>query len=212
MQVKELRSDSSQLKNFVVTVSLHKRDELYKPRFWPQIIRIKIFNFLNLNYTLKVQIGRWYFIEKPIPSIVANEVSSKSSTKSINYSIIQQNVQPLGNSFDKLENLLKYNSETIILRVTEHWKSIEQINQIGLRNFKLVTNICWDERKHGSGTVYVSNKFHVKECKNIWNMSIIGEFECNTVELVLNMEGIVSVYYPPSGQTELFREYFGREN
>lgn len=45
VQVKELQSNPSQLKSFVVTAPLHKKDELYKPEFWPQNVGIKRFHY-----------------------------------------------------------------------------------------------------------------------------------------------------------------------
>lgn len=101
---------------------------------------------------------------------------------------------------DKLQNLLNGHPETIILSITEHWKSKEHICQLGLRNFKLVASVCRDEGKYEGSAVYVSNKVHAKQCNNISHMSVMGELEWSAAEFVLNENAVIvlSVYRPPN--------------
>lgn len=45
VNVKELPSDPTYLKRFVINAPFEKKDELYSPEFWPQNVSIKRFNF-----------------------------------------------------------------------------------------------------------------------------------------------------------------------
>lgn len=45
IKVKELPSDSKQLKSFLLTAPLEKKDELYDPSLWPQNAGVKRFNY-----------------------------------------------------------------------------------------------------------------------------------------------------------------------
>ncbi|KAG5867970.1 hypothetical protein JTB14_017562 [Gonioctena quinquepunctata] len=53
-QVKEIRSSTNQLKRFLVTAPLDKKDLVYQPEFWPQNVGVKRFDFEKnrkfLNY------------------------------------------------------------------------------------------------------------------------------------------------------------------
>ncbi|XP_045479588.1 uncharacterized protein LOC123684392 [Harmonia axyridis] len=133
---------------------------------------------------------------------------SKTGIHTQTISIIHQNVQSLGNSIDKLEQLLLDNPDCSILCITEHWNSKEQICQLGLKNFKLAASMCREIGKHGGSAIFLKNNINAKECEFISNLSTFGEFECSAIQCEVNKLKmiIVSVYRPPNGSIEVFFE------
>lgn len=106
-------------------------------------------------------------------------------------SIIHQNVQSMGNSIDKIKELLNDISNCFILCITEHWKSQQQLCQMALKNFNLAASTCRKTGKHGGSATYISNCFRTIECKNISDLSVIGEFECSAAEFVINKSKVM---------------------
>lgn len=115
-------------------------------------------------------------------------------------------MRSLGNSVNKLEKLLKDNPECMILCITEHWKSQDQLDQLGLENFKSIASVCREAGQHGGSAIYVRNPVMARKREIISDLSVIGEFECSAVECVINKLTLVilSVYRPPGGGMDLF--------
>nr|CAI5821856.1 unnamed protein product [Callosobruchus analis] len=137
-----------------------------------------------------------------------NYQQKQDQRKTLNnyYCIIHQNVQSLGNSVDKINLVLQEHPLCKVLCVTEHWKSEEQLQQIGIQGFKLASSFCREEGHHGGAAVYVEKNVMFQENRNLNKISVIGEFECAVVEYKIGNRHFVccAIYRPPSGDRRIF--------
>lgn len=62
-------------------------------------------------------------------------------------SIIHQNAQSLGNSIDKINQMLQDHCDCKILCLSEHWKSEGQLKSLGINNFNLISAFCREEER-----------------------------------------------------------------
>lgn len=115
-------------------------------------------------------------------------------------------MQSIGNCVTGLEKLLKDNTECLFFGITEHWKSEDQLHQIGIENFQLASFFCRDEGQHGGSAIYVKNNLNFSVLKKINSLAIKGEFECAAVQCFVNKikTNVVSIYRPPSGNKDIF--------
>lgn len=121
-------------------------------------------------------------------------------------SIIHQNVQSIGNSIDKLNDMLQDHPECKIMCVTEHWKSEIQLPKLAIRNFKLCSMFCREEGQHGGTAIYVKQNIKCKVRTKLNKLSVSGEFECAAVECQLGKISalVITIYRPPNGNMKLF--------
>lgn len=102
--------------------------------------------------------------------------------------------------------MMLIHEECQVLCISEHWKSKSQIEQIGIRDFKLVSVFCREEGQHGGVAMYVKNNVTAKTKVNVTELSLGGVFECAATECQLGdgMVIIVSIYRPPTGDKKVF--------
>ncbi|KAK9696080.1 hypothetical protein QE152_g32127 [Popillia japonica] len=120
--------------------------------------------------------------------------------------LIHQNVQSLGNSVDRIEAMLMKNSDCYFLCITEHWKSVSQLQTLKIRNFKIAASYCRDERQHGGVAIYVREKIKCCVREKLCNLSIKGVFECAAVDCSINNRrvSVGTIYRPPDGGVSVF--------
>ena len=123
-----------------------------------------------------------------------------------NIDIIHQNVQSMGNSVDSVNNMLKNNPNCKIVCITEHWKTQEELKCLAIENFNLGSAYYREHKQHGGSAIYVHKSVKFKPRKKLSQISIKNVFECAALECELNKTGvlILSIYRPPTGNTELF--------
>nr|CAI5863028.1 unnamed protein product [Callosobruchus analis] len=104
-----------------------------------------------------------------------NYQQKQEQRKTLNnyYCIIHQNVQYLGNSVDKINLVLQEHPLCKVLCVTEHWKSEEQLQQIGIQGFKLASSFFREEGHHGGAAVYVEKNVMFQQNRNLNKISVI---------------------------------------
>ena len=131
-------------------------------------------------------------------------IQAKGKTKSI----IHQNVQSIGNSIDRLNDMLNTNRQCEILCITEHWKQEEQLRSLSITDFRLISVFCREEGKHGGSAVYSKKSLKCKARTKLNNLSISSVFECAAVECDFGKVKaiIVSIYRPPTGDIKIFMD------
>nr|CAI5862126.1 unnamed protein product [Callosobruchus analis] len=75
--------------------------------------------------------------------------------------LIHQNLQSIGNSVEKIENFLYEHPECHFICTTEHWKSEEELMQIGISDFNLASYFCREHGKHGGPTKAAGGKLEM---------------------------------------------------
>lgn len=112
----------------------------------------------------------------------------------------------MGNSVDKINELIKDNQDCKFLCITEHWKSVEQLTNLSIKDFKLGASYCRKNKQHGGCAVYVHKNISLSPLNQIIKMSVKYEAEYAAVECSVNNNKftIISVYRPPSGDINIF--------
>lgn len=120
------------------------------------------------------------------------------------------NLQPIRNSVDKIEQLLLENPDCNFVCVTEHWKSISQLESVGINKFQLAASFCRDENKHGGCAIYCKKGIKYICLNNISKFSNVSAFECSAIEAIVdeNKIIIVSLYRPSGGLLKVFLDKF----
>lgn len=126
--------------------------------------------------------------------------------------IIHQNLRSIGNSLDNLIEITCNEKECIVLGVTEHWKTEEEIVMYKLPGFKLISSYCRDSKQHGGSAVYVRNDIISKNLTEFVKMSERFCVECSAVECNVNNKKfvILCIYRPPDGDIKIFIEKIDR--
>lgn len=121
-------------------------------------------------------------------------------------SVIHQNVQSLGNSVNRVEDMIQNNPDCKFLCLTEHWKTEDQLKMLPIKEFNLCSCFCREEGEHGGVAVYVHKTIKSNCRKNLNEWSLPGVFECAVAECTLAecQIIIVSLYRPPSGNVSSF--------
>lgn len=122
-------------------------------------------------------------------------------------SVINQNIQSIGNSINELQALLQQHSDCICVCLTEHWKTESQLTSYGLLGYNLAACFCRkEEKRHGGSAVYVRGDLWSRERGDVTNMSVEEQIECCCCELEIGRDKylILSIYRPPNGKLEIF--------
>nr|CAI5817521.1 unnamed protein product [Callosobruchus analis] len=124
--------------------------------------------------------------------------------------LIHQNLQSIGNSVEKIENFLYEHPECRFICATEHWKSEEELMQIGILDFNLASYFCREHGKHGGSAIFCKSGIIFKSLTNIVSLSILGEFECSAVQITSGLYKfiIVSLCGPCNGSLITFFRQF----
>lgn len=70
--------------------------------------------------------------------------------------------------------MLKDHAECKVLCISEHWKSENQLQQLGIKNFKLKSWFCREEGQHGGAAIYVHQKVSAKNRTKLCKLSVCG--------------------------------------
>ena len=121
-------------------------------------------------------------------------------------SIIHQNVQSIGNSIDRINEMMKDNLNCKVLCLSEHWKSKTLLKNYVINNFRLISEFCREDGKYGGSAIYVRQDLKSRELVCVTKIAISGVFECSAIECSFGKTGavIVNVYRPPSGDIRIF--------
>lgn len=95
------------------------------------------------------------------------------------------------------------------LLFTEHWQESEQIEQIKLKNFSLLSSFCRSEHSHGGVAIYESDNCKY-QCSvlNLSDYCVEGILECVGFKIV-DFNVVISVIYrPPKGNFKHFLSLF----
>ncbi|XP_045476376.1 uncharacterized protein LOC123682034 [Harmonia axyridis] len=127
-------------------------------------------------------------------------------------SLIHQNVQSIGNTINKLEYGLQDHKECMILCLTEHWKSKEQLISLPVKDFNLIGSFCRTEGSHGGSAVYLHKSIEGKKREELQKFSQCGDIECAAVEFYGKNTSVIvlTIYRPPNGDMKTF--FFKLEN
>lgn len=117
-------------------------------------------------------------------------------------------MQSIGNCVDRLQNILKDWNDCKFLCITEHWKSDQELVQISIKNFKLISKVCRAKGKHGGAAVYTQMNVTSKCRTELQGLSVIGDIECAVAECHVDTLKfiIASVYRPCNGDFGVFFE------
>lgn len=130
-----------------------------------------------------------------------------------NWSIINQNIQSIGNSIDQLNDLLYDYDNCLCVCLTEHWKTEDQLQNFAVEGYYTAASFCREgTNSHGGSAIFVRNCLPVKERIDIKKLTIEGVIECCACEFVVNHVWfvLVAVYRPPGGNLPEFLEVFDR--
>lgn len=102
--------------------------------------------------------------------------------------------------------MLHQNPNCLVLCVTEHWKSEQQLTVIGIQGFKLASSFCREEGHHGGAAIYLRQNTPFQVNKKLCKLSVCGSFECAGVDFKIGKSQIICyvIYRPPNGNKEIF--------
>ncbi|KAK9891748.1 hypothetical protein WA026_016545 [Henosepilachna vigintioctopunctata] len=126
------------------------------------------------------------------------------------FSLIFQNVQCLTTALNKLNVLLSEN-DVDILTIAEHWKSADEISQWQIPGYKLVSQFCREEGRHGGTAIYCKKPVQSFERRDFVSLSVINVVECSAIQVNLKHSSIVilCIYRPntkPLANVDIFIE------
>lgn len=116
-------------------------------------------------------------------------------------SFIHQNTQSIGNCIDELGIFLSDHQECIVVCITEHWKTKDQLLNYNLENYSLVSSFCRKiENTHGGSAIFIRKEVSSHERKEAEEVSVEGVIECCASEIQIgnNKIIVVSIYRPDS--------------
>ena len=131
------------------------------------------------------------------------QVSSLSNRKLL--TIFHHNVQGLTSKFCKLEGLV-HSLEPLVVCLTEHWLTIENITQIKIKNYETVSYFCRDQHIRGGSLILVKENL-VPYIKKIEVCSKEFSFECSAVTLENFNLVIAVIYRSQQGPYDIFLEH-----
>lgn len=120
-------------------------------------------------------------------------------------SVLHINVRSLLNKVDELHLILE-NYKTDILCISEHWLSSEDLSNIKIDNFKIMSAFCRDKGEHGGVAIFSNNQIELKsvDCSEFC-IPRHAEFCC--VELLNKKSLIITTYRSSSsGNIQIFLE------
>lgn len=90
--------------------------------------------------------------------------------------------------------------------MTEHWKTLEQLQLISIGEYVLAAQWCREEHEHGGAAVYLHKEMKNKHRKDLSELSVKGEMECAVAECELYTCKylIISIYRPCNGDRDAF--------
>nr|CAI5818057.1 unnamed protein product [Callosobruchus analis] len=91
----------------------------------------------------------------------------------------------MGNSVDKLNEMLLYHPECGVICVTEHWKSEIQLKMLAIEDFKLISCYSRKEGKYGGAAVYSRSFVDCRALPEVCEVSVERVIECAGVECFL---------------------------
>lgn len=93
-----------------------------------------------------------------------------------------------------------------VICVTEHFLTCEKIKRCHIHGYHIGSAFCREHTRGGGTMIMLKNALHAKERNDIKDMSIENEVEMAAVEIEQLDALVVSIYRPPSGNINLFRE------
>lgn len=114
--------------------------------------------------------------------------------------IIHQNSQSIGNSIDRLEQMVG-SHECQLLIISEHWKSIDQLEAYKIYGFTLRSHFCRGENRRGGVAIYCRDDIKTSYRSDINELSEENYFECAAVEISFGGVKlvVVGIYRVPEG-------------
>lgn len=114
-------------------------------------------------------------------------------------------MQSIGNCTERLNNYLSENKCNVVT-VSEHWKSIEQLEAHKLTGFKLATAFCRNQGCHGGVAIYCQKMLCSRIRNDINKLSECYSFECAAAEVPGKSFKyvIVAIYRTPDSHIETF--------
>lgn len=110
---------------------------------------------------------------------------------------------------DRLEKVLRDECNCQFMCVSEHWRTKEEINSVGLRGFQLASSFCRKRGAHGGSAIYIKEGITWKTRKHLEKMSVYGQIEISAVECSLDGDSpviVISIYRPSGSNVEVFFE------
>jgi hypothetical protein len=130
---------------------------------------------------------------------------NKIATKKPNLSILQQNIQNVGNKLIEIDLVLKSDLKDIdVLCFTEHWLKEDYLKLIRIDQYKLVSYFSRKQPNHGGPCIYVGKNFCTKNLNCFKNISAKKDFEVSATELVDYDYIIGCIYRSPDGNFWIF--------
>ncbi|XP_045468062.1 uncharacterized protein LOC123676292 isoform X2 [Harmonia axyridis] len=220
IMVKEIPSEENSLKRFVLTAPIAKKDEMYKPEFWPSGVGIKRFSFSkHKEFT---QQGKDFFITKEtqLSELHTPTKNTKTNDKKVdkkqNLTLTHLNIQSLSTSLNGLEIFVNEN-KIDFLALTENWQSYEQLMAYKLNGFNLITSFCREINRHGGCAIYVREQLHnkCKKRKEMDKFNVPRVIECTALEYEGNNHIkliIICIYRPNTHPFENVDIFFEKMN
>lgn len=132
------------------------------------------------------------------------KTNDKSSHKSIQISVLHQNINRLANKTYKIETELQLRDQVDVLCLTEHWLQSNQILSTNILNYQLRAHCCRSSKTGGGSCIYVRPDIPCIERKEITDLSVESQFEVCAIECIGLELIIVCIYRPPSGDISLY--------
>lgn len=109
------------------------------------------------------------------------------------------------NKLDQIEILL-INSKIDIMCITEHWICKNNVSNIKIPNYNIVSYFSRVNHIHGGSLIMVNSKFKTNEIPLIKQLSVEGHIEICAINCnIYNKKyGVIVAYRPPNGDVGMF--------
>ena len=93
-------------------------------------------------------------------------------------SLIHQNLQSIGNCVNLIDDLLEDQRNCVAFCATEHWKTVQQMSNIGIKGFQLASSFCRvEENRHGGSAIYIKKGLNYRVRSDINKLGLEDHFE-----------------------------------
>lgn len=96
------------------------------------------------------------------------------------------------------------NTKPHFVCVTEHWFDANDVSNIHLEKYHVISAYARDTKRHGGSAVLVHQNLEAEEVEALTKMSIEGQIECSAVVGRSLKTVVLCIYRPPNGTEDVF--------
>lgn len=130
-------------------------------------------------------------------------VSVATTVKPGNLTLFHLNVQCLRNKTGEQEAYINSTWEFSFICLNEHWLCSDEVNEVVIEGYQLLSFFCRQIRSHGGVSVYAKNDI-ASSCKNLNLLKYCSETHCEFAGILYQDAIIITVYTSPAGDNDVF--------